>query len=148
MKTTYQLLLCILFITSYSCTKEANITSDVLAAETRLGNQDYWEISDASLNGVFFVKDKVVIDSTDFEPSEYFKFDTSAKTIEVKSYSDPNPTFYKYTIVGDNFTVFQEDNSEDVELMTIKSGSVFDDHFTLEQTIESDVYVVKFVAKK
>ncbi len=137
-----------LLITFCACSKDNNdLQSQAIEAEKRLGGPAYWEISDVTENGKFLVKDKVVLDSTDFEPAEWFKFDTNAKTIEVKYNDEPVTSLFSYLIVGDLFKVYEEGSTTDEDVMTIKSGSVFTDNFTLEQKIDSDIYIIKFVAK-
>jgi hypothetical protein len=141
------LMLFILFMFVYSCSKDNDATSSVLEAEKRLGGPAYWEISDASINGEYLIKNKIILDSTNFVPAEWFKFDTNEKTIEVKYNDEPETSLFNYVIEGNNFKVYENGNSGEAEIMTIKSGSVFDDNFTLEQKDEDDIVVFKFVAK-
>jgi len=106
-------------------------------AEFRLASVKKWIITDAKINNVYILKDKVLLDMDQDGLAEWLSFDTDEKTIEVKYPDEEVTTFFDYTIVGDVFKVRHKDGEE--EVMTIKSGSVFVDHFTLLQSDGGDV---------
>jgi hypothetical protein len=148
MKKILYVFLSVFCLALYSCEKEKDVSNEMVEAELRLGGPDFWILSDANINGVFLVKNKIVIDSSNYTPPEYFSFDTETKTIDVKYHDEKDVSVFNYKIVGDKFSVYVEGETGTEEVMTIKSGSVFDDHFILEEKIDNEINVYKLVPKK
>lgn len=139
-------LLSALMFTLNSCQKDekkAEGAQDAVEAEFRLGSAGKWIIYDAILNGEYVMKNKVLLDPEQDGMAEWLIFDTDQKTIEVKYPNEVETYFFDYVIEDDNLKVFAPDGFE--ELMTIKSGSVYTDHFMLEQVIDSDKFEVILV---
>ncbi len=132
--------LLISIITFSSCNKDEAInqaSKNVTEAEFRLGSPNKWIITDAKINDVYILKDKLLLDPDQDGLAEWLSFDTDDKTIEVKYPDEVETIFFDYTIVDDVFKVQHKDGEE--EVMTIKSGSVFVDHFTLIQSDGGDI---------
>ena len=127
-------------ITYTSCDKDEPINQaakNAAEAEFRLAGVKKWILTDAKINDEYILKDKVLLDPEQDGLAEWLSFDTDDKTVEVK-YRDADETiFFDYIIVGDVFKVRHKDGEE--EVLTIKSGSVFVDYFTMIQTIENDI---------
>ncbi len=123
-----------------SCDKDDAINKaakNALEAEFRLASVKKWILTDAKINDEYILKDKVLLDPEQDGLAEWLSFDTDNKTVEVK-YRDADETiFFDYIIENDVFKVRHKDGEE--EVMTIKSGSVFVDHFTVIQTDGIDV---------
>ena len=83
------------------------------------------------------MKDKVLLDPEQNGLAEWLSFDTDDKTVEVKYRDGDETIFFDYIIENDVFKVRHKDGEE--EVMTIKSGSVFIDYFTVIQTDGDDV---------
>ena len=136
-----------------SCKKEDPVeegAKTTAEAELRLAAVDYWVISDVKYNGEYVVKDKKVLDpSGDFNDLvEWIKFNVDSKTVETKFASEDVTNLYDYTIEGDIFKVISKDaDGVYEEIMTIKSGSVFSDHFVFEQIFEDETLEVKLVPR-
>ena len=127
-------------ITYTSCDKDEAINQaakNAAEAEFRLAGVKKWILTDAKINDEYILKDKVLLDPEQDGLAEWLSFDTVEKTVEVK-YRDADETiFFDYIIVGDVFKVRHKDGEE--EVLTIKSGSVFVNYFTMIQTIENDI---------
>jgi hypothetical protein len=118
-----------------SCEKEKTqneAAENVTEAELRLSNVKRWIVTDAKINDIYILKDKILLDPDQDGIAEWLSFDTDAKTIEVKYPDEPETTFFDYTIENDVFKVTHKDGVE--EVMYIQSGSVYVDQFTLLQT--------------
>jgi len=131
------------FLTLLSCEKneiQPQASKNAKEAEFRLGSVKKWVIIDVSLNGIYIMKNKVLLDPEQDGMAEWLIFDTDDKTVEVKYPMEAETTFFDYSIENDVFRVKHKDGTE--EVMTIRSGSVFVDHFTLEQSDEFDKFEV------
>lgn len=124
---------------------------NIAEAELRLKTPEYWVIKDVIENGTFVIKDKIVLDEDYSELVSKLKFDTDKKKVYSIYVEDNGSEFseeYDYTIEGDVFKVTQtNDNGIDEDKMTIKSGSVFSDHFTLVSQYEEETLEVNLVPK-
>jgi hypothetical protein len=147
MKKLISILALFSLLCSYSCEKNSEVPSSMIEAELRLSRTKFWVISDATKDGVYLVKDKVVLDKDAITTIEYIKFDNDEKTMEVLDEGQNIPEIYKYRIEGNNFIIYEDGNQGDEEVYTIKSGSISDNHFTL--SFEDDgSYEIKMVPKK
>ena len=127
-------------VTFTSCDKDEAInqaSKNAAEAEFRLASANKWIITDAKINGVYILKDKVLLDPDQNGLAEWLSFDTDSKTVEVKYPDEAETTFFDYVIENEIFKVLHKDGEE--EVMTIKSGSVFIDYFTVIQTDGDDV---------
>ena len=127
-------------ITYTSCDKDEAINQaakNAAEAEFRLAGVKKWILTDAKINDEYILKDKVLLDPEQNGLAEWLSFDTDDKTVEVKYRDGDETIFFDYIIVGDVFKVRHKDGEE--EVLTIKSGSVFVDYFTMIQTIENDI---------
>jgi len=123
-----------------SCDKDDAINKaakNALEAEFRLASVKKWILTDAKINNEYILKDKVLLDPEQDGLAEWLSFDTDNKTVEVKYPDEVETTFFDYIIENDVFKVRHKDGEE--EVMTIKSGSVFIDYFTVIQTDGIDV---------
>ena len=127
-------------ITYTSCDKDEAINQaakNALEAEFRLASVKKWILTDAKINDEYILKDKVLLDPEQNGLAEWLSFDTDDKTVEVKYRDGDETIFFDYIIENDVFKVRHKDGEE--EVMTIKSGSVFIDYFTVIQTDGNDV---------
>jgi hypothetical protein len=143
----YYLLVAYAFTSALSsCQKEEptkQASKNAAEAEFRLGSAKKWLVSDIKFNDTYIVKDKILLDSSEVDLVEWMIFDTKNKTIEAKYPSEVLTTFFDYIIENDTFKVIHKDGEE--EVMTIKSGSVFEDHFSLSAVYGVDKLEAKLV---
>ncbi|MBL0100433.1 MAG: hypothetical protein IPP49_10655 [Saprospiraceae bacterium] len=83
-------------LTMSSCDKEEaqpQPSKNAKEAEFRLGSVKKWVIIDVSLNGIYIMKNKVLLDPEQDGMAEWLIFDTDDKTVEVKYPMEAETTF-------------------------------------------------------